>query len=420
MLAASIVSITLRGITLASKFVLVFYIAKYLHPEDLGVYGLLVGALALSIYLLGMDFYTFNTRELLARGPKDSGRLLRDQLAFHGLVYVVVLPVLMIVFAVGLVPWKYAFWFYPLVIVEHLSQEGHRVFITLSRPIRANIILLLRSGAWVYLVVAVGLIDERAQLLETIWVGWFIGGLISIGLSAYWLRRMTGWHSTSDDPIDWAWMWLGLKTSMVFLLASFAFMGVEVGGRFFIQLFLGEAMVGVYTFYSQIAYTVHTFVFTGVISILFPSIVRSYQAGATTAYRHSLYRMGLASLGSALVLTLGAAAVIHPILALVGNPLYRQHVGVYWILLGSAFVLVASYLPHYALYVRRRDWSLTGAAIIGVTASIVGNVLLIPRLGLEGAALAQLIGVASFGAAKTLFLLRTARRADAIPLEIVR
>ena len=70
------------------------------------------------------------------------------------IAYAVVLPLLLTVFLCGLISWKYAGWFYVLLIIEHISQESGRLLITLSRPTRASIVLFLRSGIWVYAVLA--------------------------------------------------------------------------------------------------------------------------------------------------------------------------------------------------------------------------------------------------------------------------
>ena len=139
-----VIGVGLRSITLASKFILLVYMAKLLSPEQIGVYGIFVATISYALYFLGLDFYVINTREILAKSDKkEKARLVRDQLAFHGVVYIFVLPMLLVVFMAGLLPWKYIVWFYVLLVLEHLSQEAIRLFFTLSLPIVAN-----RFGHW--------------------------------------------------------------------------------------------------------------------------------------------------------------------------------------------------------------------------------------------------------------------------------
>src|SRR5687767_9182158 len=105
LLSSGGINLLLQAITLVSKALLLFGLARYLSPADFGVFGLLVVTLELTMYAIGLDFYTFSTRELLRRPSSAVPRMLRDQLAFHGLTYVVVLPVLLCVFVFGMLPW---------------------------------------------------------------------------------------------------------------------------------------------------------------------------------------------------------------------------------------------------------------------------------------------------------------------------
>ncbi len=59
MFKTSLYSLALRVLLLASKFILMIGMARYLSPEDLGIYGLLSVSIALALYLLGMDFYVY-------------------------------------------------------------------------------------------------------------------------------------------------------------------------------------------------------------------------------------------------------------------------------------------------------------------------------------------------------------------------
>jgi O-antigen/teichoic acid export membrane protein len=272
--------------TLASKFLLMLFMARYLSPEEVGIYGLVMTTIIISIYFLGLDFYVINTREILARtNSREKARLVRDQLAFHGVVYIFVLPMLLVVFMAGLLPWKYMVWFYVLLVLEHLSQETARLFFTLSLPVVANTVLFFRSGAWAYAVIGVFFVLEGTQQLTTIWMGWTTGVLISLGLSVYYLKQALDFSHVDTHPVDWKWIKIGIKGALIFLTASIALKFIEYLDRYFIQYYLGEAMVGVYTLYMSAAKVVESFVFTGLISILYPKIVTSYQQGHIEEYR---------------------------------------------------------------------------------------------------------------------------------------
>lgn len=405
MLKTGITNVVLRGLTLSGKFVLLLFIARYLSPKELGVFGLMSVTIGVSLYFLGMDFYVYNTREILAHKETECVPLIRDQLVFHGLTYVIVLPLLLVVFASGLISWKYIGWFYLLLVLEHLSQEASRLLITLSRSSMANVVLFFRSGAWVYVAVAAGIFLDNARGLPIIWAGWVIGILASLGLTAYALRQMT-WQNVSRISIDWDWIKNGARISIPFFCATVALMGIQYADRYFLQHYYGEATVGIYTFYAQIANAVQIFVFTGIIMILYPKIVAAYQQGRLDQYRLLMRRLSLGVTGAVVVLVCAVAAAIKPILALVGKPIYAEHLTIFWIMLGSTVLLTCSYIPHYALYAKHRDKEIIASTVVAFGVAIVANGLLVPRYGMHGAVFATMTALAVLGGFKMVFLIK--------------
>jgi O-antigen/teichoic acid export membrane protein len=404
-LKTGITNVVLRGLTLSGKFVLLLFIARYLSPEELGVFGLMSVTIAVSLYFLGMDFYVYNTREILAHKEAECVPLIRDQLVFHGLTYVIVLPLLLVVFASGLISWEYIGWFYLLLVLEHLSQEASRLLITLSRSSMANVVLFFRSGAWVYVAVAAGIFLDNARGLPIIWAGWVIGILASLGLTAYALRQMA-WQNVSRISINWDWIKNGARISLPFFCATVALMGIQYADRYFLQHYYGEATVGIYTFYAQIANAVQIFVFTGIIMILYPKIVAAYQQGRLGEYRLLMRKLGLGVTGAVVVLVCAVAAAIKPILVVVGKPIYSEHLTIFWIMLGSVVLLTCSYIPHYALYAKHRDKEIIVSTVVAFGVAIVANGLLVPRYGLHGAAFATMAALAVLGGFKTAFLIK--------------
>ncbi|MCP4568410.1 MAG: oligosaccharide flippase family protein, partial [FCB group bacterium] len=338
MLKTSFVNLFLRALTLASKFVLLLFIARYLSPEEMGVWGLMNVTVALSLYFLGMDFYVFNTREILAQDQADRMPLIRDQFVFHGLAYVVILPILTGVFWLELIAWKYIGWFYFLLILEHLSQECSRLLITLSRPAMANLVLFLRSGAWIYVVVATTYLKADLRGLPAIWMGWGIGVVFSVVLTAWALRRMP-WENSNRISINWAWMRKGVKVSLPFFFATMSFVAIQYIDRYFLQHFWGEAVVGIYTFFASIANTISVFIFTGVIMILYPKIISAYQQGDLIRYKTLMRKMSLGIIGGIIVLSALAVLLIDPVLILIDKSVYVGHRQVFFIMLGTTSLL---------------------------------------------------------------------------------
>lgn len=404
MLKTGLANIFLRGLTLAGKFLVLLAIARYLPPDQVGVWGLMNVTITISLYFLGLDFYTFNTREILALEAPQRTPLIRDQIIFHGLVYVIVLPALLTVFAAGVIPWKYAVWFYLLLVLEHLSQEATRILITLSRPTLANLVVFLRSGIWTYAVIGIISAAGDARRLPVVWMGWAVGAIISIAVAAAALRRLP-WEASRRVGVNWTWMRRGVVVALPFFVATLSFTGIQYVDRYFLQLYRGEAMVGVYTFYTGIANVIQTFIFSGVIMVLYPPVIAAYQRGEFPRYRQLMRKMTFGVAGGLIVLTTLALILIKPVLHLIDQPTYEQHFSVFFIILISVGLTTLSYLPHYALYVKHRDLAIIAATVTGLIVALIANAVLVPRYGLPGAAAATAGAVAVMALFKTAAVL---------------
>src|SRR5262245_13310487 len=221
----------LQGVTMGSKALLLFGLAYYLSPAELGVFGLLGVTLSLALYLVGLDFYAFNTRELLRGDLTTAPARIRDQFVFHGVTYLVAFPLLLTVFLWGVLPWRLAALFYVLLLLEHVAQELHRILITLHRSVQAAGLLFVRGGLWVYAVLGLMALDPAFRNVETVTVAWAIGVAISLFGAAYCLRDLS-WRRASAASVDWAWIRRGLAVSLPFLAASLAFRGVVSADRY--------------------------------------------------------------------------------------------------------------------------------------------------------------------------------------------
>ena len=59
-------------------------------------------------------------------------------------------------------------------------------------------------------------------------------------------------------------------------------------------------------------------------------------------------------------------------------------------MLGTVTLLTISYIPHYALYVRKADRMIIGTTVSALVIALAANLLLVPGYGVRGAAWATL------------------------------
>ena len=371
-----------------AKFLLIIYIAKYLSVDELGEYGLFVTTITIAIYFLGLDFYTYNTREILAKEKNERLPLIRDQFIFHLLVYVIVLPLLLTVFTLGIINTEFIVYFYLILVFEHLSQELYRLYTTLQKPIFANFLLFMRTGLWVYAVIALWYLNvEGTMNLLTVWYGWTVGSLISIIIGIIYLKTDYKFEDLSE-AINWGWIKNGVKVSMPFFIGTLAYKIIEFSDRYMIDYYMTKADVGVYTFFGGIANTIFTVVFTLVLMVYYPKLIEAYQT--KHEYKAVSKPFFYKTLIVSLVTSFLVVVFIHPVLDYMSKEEFINNIEILWLLILATIVLNISFVPHYILYAMKRDIIIRDITLIGAAINIALNLVLIKEYGLVGAAISTI------------------------------
>lgn len=385
------INLTLRVTSLVSKFFLIIFISKNLGVESLGDYGLFVTTITFSIYLLGFDFYNFNTREILSSFDNRHSILIRDQFVFHCLAYVFILPLLLSIFFFKIIDAKFIFLFYSVLLVEHISQEMYRLLITLKRPTQANFSLFIRSGAWVYILLGLWHFEVINRItLDMVWYSWCVAGTLSIITAFFGLKEHLN-YSSLNKPVDWKWILKGLKTSIPFFIGTIAYKVIEFSDRYMIDLFMTKEDVGVYSFFYGIANVLSTIVFTAVIMVIYPIMVESFHKKDFVRFKANANRMRNNILVYSLVTSVLIMVFIEPLLNYIGKAELSDNLFILWGLIFSVFILNLSMVTHYTLYCAKKDNVIRNATVISAFINVILNTIFINYLGLVGAIMASVI-----------------------------
>ncbi len=348
-----LLNVALRGITLASKFLLIFFLARFLEPAELGLYGLITATISYALYLLGLDFYAFTTRELIRVERSQWGRVLKGQGALTALLYCVLLPLVCLIFVRQLLPWSLAGWFFVLLIVEHVTQELSRMFIAISEQLIASLLLFLRSGVWAIAVAGLMLFEPNSRTLDFVMTAWTFGGFSALLLGVYKIiqLKMGGWH----DSVDWKWIRQGLRIAIPLLIATLAIRGVFTLDRYWFEALAGLEILGAYVLFMGVSNALMSFLDAGVFAFSYPGLIAAHSKQDASAFRQGLRRL----LGQTLLLTAAFAVIalllIGPLLQWLDRPLYMAQENLFpWILLTTVLYAI-SMVPHYALYAQGHD-----------------------------------------------------------------
>lgn len=401
----SIVNMALRGLTLVSKFFLLVFLAKALAPEQFGVYGLFTASISYALYLLGLDFYAYAQREMLSLPRTAWCGIIYNQFMFYGAVYFIVLPLLLLVFVSGLLPWQIIGWFYLVLALEHLSQELSRLLVVCEKVTLANVALFFRGGAWVYAIVVLFRLKPELHGLTPIWAGWSVGVAISIAIGIYGVLTVIG-SRPAKCTADWRWVIRGLKVAAQFLLGTLALRGLFTFDRYFLDLYVGKSAVGVYSFFMSIANSMQSFTDAGVLSRLYPRIVATYRTGQYDDYRRYLKKMAFGIILLFVGFSFGLYLTIQPMLYYIGRQVYAEQASILWILLASMGFYCLGMVPHYALYAQSADQPIVISHLLSVLLFITASIFLTPTCETVGMALSVLVGTISLGIIKLIFSLR--------------
>lgn len=357
-----VANIGLRGSTLVAKFSLLFVLAYFLEPGDVALYGLVAATTAYSLYALGFDFYSFSTRELLGSPPDQWAWLIRDQGVFFSLIYALVLPLLLLVFVSGLLPWSVAPWFFLLVVLEHLGQELNRMLIAMSRQLLAGVVLFLRSGLWAFVVALLFWYSAENRSLELVFFAWAMGSSLAclLGFSAFWsLDR----HCLKRN-IDWRWIKKGIKVALPLLIATLAIRAVFTVDRYLVESLTGAEVLAAYVIFAGVANAVMSFLDAGVFVFLYPRVVSAYKEDDPQAFSNGMRTLLRQTLVVTLLLCVTAALLIHPLLFWLQKEVYSQHVGILYLLLVAIAIFAISMVPHYGVYAMSKDRHIVASHIL--------------------------------------------------------
>jgi len=347
------INIVLRALTLASRFLLIFFLARFLEPAQLGLYGLVTATIGYSLYLLGFDFYTFTTREVLKRERQEWGGLLKDQGALSLVLYAIFIPLLSMIFIQGLLPWSLAGWFFALLVLEHLNQELSRLLIAISEQLLASVMLFLRQGTWAIGVTALMAVEPTTRSLDYILGGWTVAGLVAVLAGAYRLTqlRIGGWNK----KVDWRWIASGLKVSIPLLVATLALRGVFTLDRYWLQSLGGLEIVGAYVLFMGISGTLMTFLDAGVFAFSYPGLISAHHKQQPVLFCKNLRLLLIHTVILSVAFSIVSLFLLSFLLSWLNNPLYTTQQYLYpWVLI-TMVLYALGMVPHYALYAQGID-----------------------------------------------------------------
>jgi PST family polysaccharide transporter len=362
------------------------WVARYLGPEQYGTLNYAIAFVALFSVCANLGLDSIVIRDI-ARDSACSEESLGTALALK-LAGAFVTLLLSVAAIAVLRPQDYL----SLVIVTIIaSGTFFQAFDTIDfwyqSQVRSKFAVYARNPAFL----AISLVKVLLIVLEAPLVAFAWAGLGEIALGACGLVLV--YRGTGGRLSAWRFSWsraVGLlrESWPLFLSGAFVLLYIKID-QIMIGQMLGDERLGVYSAAVRLT-EVWYFIPVAITSSVFPAIVSAKKTGEAKYY-DSLEQLYLLMVWLALGVAIPITVFAEPIVELVFGPEYRDGATVLAIQCWSGLFIFAGLvsnhwyllenLSHYTLY----------RHLLGAGMNIAINLVLIPRYGIDGAAIATLI-----------------------------
>lgn len=374
-----------RGVPGAISFAALAIFTRLLEPSEFGRFALVVTAVSLANVVLFQWLRLYVARSFAARW-EDSDRFLSEVSYIFGVVAVGTSAAVAIVF-----------WFVPednlrLILIYSLlllvTQAAFELVLMVAQSAVRPFLYgaLMGFKAIVALAIGVGLAALGAGAIGPI-LGLVLAQSLAVLLSVRPLFRKVRIVRPSNTTTAAALRY-GLPLTGAFAL-SWIMSGSD---RLIIASLMGESQTGIYSAGYDLAFNVLTLLLVVVNTASYPLAVKALETSGEAAAVHQIRLSGEAVFTLALA---GASVLIilaRPIINLLLGDDFRDGARLIfpWLVMSTAAAGLKAYYFDFAFQLSKSTHLQMVSVGVAAALNIVLNLLLIPRIGLEGAAIATL------------------------------
>jgi len=381
----------LRASTLAFRFLLSFYIIKYIGLEATGIYGLAVGAVGIVPALIGWGLNNLLSREIVGGGAVAAGPRIKTRLLVTG-VSLVAFTVIVLAGALwqGVALSSLYLLILLLVWFETLALDLHMPLIGLEKAVEANLLVFIRSALWVPVAMGLGVVFPALRNLEMVFWMWIASHVLALVMLWYFSRRLHI-RGILSAPIEWGWLKDKLRKGRAIYVSDLGIVGLIYADRYVVGLILGLTLTGIYSFYWSLANALQTLVATAVVQTALPILVRSYREGSRDGWyrvmKREMIKTALLTPALAIGIMIGSEVLIY----MMGMSNLSEHRLLFSLMLAAAVIRCCSDLLNVGLISAQADKLYVYYNIAGVFISLGLMALGSYLWGLDGAGIASLI-----------------------------
>ena len=400
-LGPGLVSTLIHGGGLVFRLSFMLLLLRFSTSEVLGYYGLLVAIEVVVIYVAGFEFHTFTTRRY-ARRP--SLAQLRLCAASHRRMFCLSIPLAVALTIGALVFLRVRLaavdiaTFVAVVVSGVVAQEVIRYMVLIGKPVQSVWVTFLRGAAWQPLVVP--FIDATRHTIHVSIIAWACASAIGTFWALYVMRSALG---RSRGPHS-RYLRRGFAASLRYYVVTAASVIQGNLERFVLQLLLGPAAVGVFTFFQTLSNTLPALIQSAILNMSLRQLLVGFgqRLSDRAEYLRGLVARCLKAslLMSGLICALGA-----PLVVITSRPEYLEMLWILPVLLVGQVLMMWTQPIHLALYGGHHDRILMVVSLIALGIGLLLNYALVKAFGLTGAVLVPILVGAGLSIARWRLLL---------------
>ncbi len=331
---------------MGSKFLLMMLLAKYFSTEDVGLYGLILSFVNISVLIIGLDYYTFSQQEL-SKG-QEINIIISNQLILHVIMYILFFFVTFLFVNDDKIGISYFLIVYFILFFEHLNQEISRYLIFYERQLAVSLFLFLRTGVWAIIYAVYAYYFESFNLIS-LFIFWLIFSLIALISSLIYLINRHKFN-ISFCAINFKYILSGISKSIYIFIAGLAFKAIFFADRFLLKDISDINIVGVYVFYMTLVMSALSFYEPMVISFSYQKMLKYFNAKTYDKYKKEVKKASFQTTLFIFFLIVGFYFFIPIVLSILDKESYISFLWIMKYIYVIMVFYVFSLFLHYLLY----------------------------------------------------------------------
>jgi len=374
-------NLTIRGSATIIKLAFTLFLGSIFTESEFGLYSLIISSIYISLILIGFDVYLDCNRKIIQKEePKEQAFILNNQLASY-IPFYFLFSIVIFFIPERIIPKEFIFLFFSISIIEHLNSEIFRLLLALRKTVIANLLFFIRNGLWPLVILVLYYFNFQFNI-SILLSYWLYASILALIIGLIFLRKK---YKLDLSLIDKKTIIASYKYAFIFFIGTIAYKIVEFSDRYFIDYYLDKESVGVYSLYSQFGSVLNTIIFTIVISIGYPKLLKAIYSNNLKQIIKERNNMLMEIVIISILTLLGGYLLLDTLLAIIDKPLYFKFDYLFYLVIISNIIFNLSYVYHFIMIGYQKDFKITILTLIGAAINIILNIILIQKYGIIGA-----------------------------------